>query len=107
MRTVIVLSMVLILTAFSSVAKADPPSDTEKKANTAADDTTARALHEILRRLDSIEMRLSSMEQQLASMRASSIFSGDIERGMQLDAIERERRLIAPLEKEMWPLNRR
>ena len=107
MRTVAVLSMVLILTVFSSVAKADPPSATEKKAKTAGDDGTVRALREILRRLDSIEMRLSSMEQQMASMRASSIFAGDIERGMQLDAFERERRLVVPFEKEVRPLNRR
>lgn len=107
MRSVIVSLTVLVLLVFFSPAKADPPSNAERQSETTTDDGIRQTLRTILKRLDSIEKRLSRMEQQLAYMRASSTTSEDVERGMQLDAIERERRLIEPLEEQIRPMDRR
>ncbi len=107
MRVVIVLSLALLPFAFSSLAMADPPANAESQIETTPDDGIGKTLRMILERLDEIETRLSRMEQKLRSMRNSPVFSEGVERGMQIDAIERERRLVAPLEKEMRPLDRR
>ena len=107
MRVVIVLLLALLPIAFSSVAKAGPPANAESQIETTPDDGIGQTLRMILKRLDDIETRLSRMEQKLASMRDSPVFSESVERGMQIDAIERERRLVVPLEKEIRPSDRR
>jgi hypothetical protein len=97
-------SVVLLVFSLPLAVKADSPPNIKSPEAIGAEDRLNKVLNEILKRLDSIEMRLTTMEQELA--RPSHRFSGDVERAMQLDSYQLQRRIIKPLEETMAPMER-
>ncbi len=101
MRSTNLCLMGLIVVAITTSGNAAPPPNAPNPT-IAAEDRIGDLMQSILQRLESIEKRLSTIERRLS--RAKPIASEDVERCMQIDAIQFQRRMSKPSEELISPL---